>query len=212
MPVLSYAAKQTMQDLVRLELEKRYPDAVVQLDEVESAPAQAQVLKDIQGATLLQDSGMGVALFRIRDLLRDVEVHIKFSAWIEAPVAVRRIQPMEVLHEEDFKIQKINVAQGLFQPMRGLLVRSGFPLGGYESRQTILPGQPPLTSGIQRIADIKRGDVVQVKMVSNGVWVQTAGIAEEPGYRGQSIRVLIQKTKRQIQGEVLNSRNVEVEL
>jgi flagella basal body P-ring formation protein FlgA len=127
-------------------------------------------------------------------------------------VALKRIHPGEKLSRGEFQIQPINIAQGLAYQYRGVMLGSKEKIEGLEARQTILEGQYPLTSGVERIPDIRRGDTVELKIVSGTIRLSTMGQVQEPGYLGESVRVLTRKAKKELVGKLRAGGIVEVRL
>jgi flagella basal body P-ring formation protein FlgA len=59
---------------------------------------------------------------------------------------------------------------------------------------------------------IKRGDNVTVVLDQDGLEVSTRGVAQEQGYPGKTIRLVNPKSKKEIQGLVLDAKTVKVQL
>ena len=127
---------------------------------------------------------------------------IGYSAWQPAFVAVRRVFPAERLGTTDFVEQEVNVAVAPYHDLRGLLVPPDTSIATLESRQTILEATPLLSSAVQRIPDLRRGDAVRIHLVSNGLTLSVPGIAEEPAYFKNRVKVMTDRTKRELIGEL----------
>jgi flagella basal body P-ring formation protein FlgA len=59
---------------------------------------------------------------------------------------------------------------------------------------------------------IKRGDNVNVVLDQDGMEMSTKGVAQEQGYVGKSIRLVNPRSKKEIQGLVLDAKTVKVQL
>jgi flagella basal body P-ring formation protein FlgA len=59
---------------------------------------------------------------------------------------------------------------------------------------------------------IKRGDNVTVLLDQDGMEISTKGVAQEQGYAGKYIRLLNSRSKKEIQGLVLDAKTVKVQL
>ena len=197
--------------LVIARLSQSYPGAHINLagnirwvrGEAPTGVSQIQVLRE---------TGNGDVQFLARGLSGDSEVIIGFSADMSALAPIRRIIPGEALHAELFKLQEVNVAQGMAREYRGVFLPVASDLERLEARQTLLEGQFTLSSGVQRIPDIKRGEMVRIQMRSGEVLLSTLGQAEEPGYLDGPIHVMIQKSKRSLSGTLIAKGTVEVRL
>jgi flagella basal body P-ring formation protein FlgA len=193
------------------ELQKRYPSAKIELADSQLGGLTFQ--SPIRRVQLIKEVGQGSAEFLIEDQSGAQQVtQIRFSARISTFVAQRKIRPLEKLSADDFMLQSIDVAQGLAHEYRAMMLPPDAELSKFEARQTILQGQYPLSSGIQRIPDIKRGDTVRVTLLSGEIELSTSGIAQEPAYYDAPVRVLTQKTKKELMGKLLPNGSVEVRL
>lgn len=59
---------------------------------------------------------------------------------------------------------------------------------------------------------VKRGDIVTILAESNGLQIRVKGTALMDGFRGQFIRIKNTRSKRELQGEVVASRTVRIDL
>lgn len=137
---------------------------------------------------------------------------ISFSAWIPAQVAIKRIQPGQILAPEQFTIQNVNVAMGMAFEYRGVIVGKETQIKGLEARQTVLEGQFLTSTAVQRIPDVRRGDSVRIQLISGDLVISTMGSVEEPGYLNGRVHVLASKTKREFVGSLLPGGIVQVKL
>jgi flagella basal body P-ring formation protein FlgA len=65
---------------------------------------------------------------------------------------------------------------------------------------------------VRRIPDVKKGEWVQIQLISGDVTLSTRGQAEEAGYLNQKLRVTSFGTKRLMEGELKSGGIVEVRL
>lgn len=211
------SASASISSLLSEELSKRFTSARIEF----TAPIAYQVaegkLGPVTAVRLLSANSRGEAkaLVDYKDELgitRTIEANANFAAWVDAPVAARRILPGEKLSPESYRIQRINTAQGQAYEFRGVIVPASQDLTRVEARQTILEGQYLLSTALQRIPDVRRGDLVRVELNSGGVAISSQATAQEPGYLDQPVRVLTAKTKRELVGELKAGNVVEVKL
>jgi flagella basal body P-ring formation protein FlgA len=137
---------------------------------------------------------------------------VSFSAWVPARIATRRVMPGEALKSESFVTQEVNIAAGQSYEFRGVILPIATDINTLESRQTILEGQLLLSSAVKKLPDVRRGDVVRIHLISNGITLSTQGLAEEPGYLNNPLKVMTQKGKRELIGQLSPGRIVEVKL
>ena len=127
-------------------------------------------------------------------------------------IALKRVYPNEKLNKKDFRLQEINVSSGLAHEYRGNFLSKDADLNQLEARQSILEGGFVLSSGVQKTPDIRRGEAVQIRMISGGVVISLSGTAEEPAYLDQPVRVMTQQTKKSLLGKLGENHRVEVQL
>jgi flagella basal body P-ring formation protein FlgA len=203
-------------ELAREQLEQAYPGARIAVAIGEVSCPGGEAPRNAAKATLALDSGRGYARFALQgagiQAQSVTECWVRFSALMPAWVAKRRILPGEKLSQDSFERKEIDVAQGMAREMRGLLLTTDLTQVALESRQTILEGQPALSNAVQQTPDIRRGDALRIRMLSGGVILSTAGTAEEPAYLQSPVRVITQKSKRQLVGKLVESGVVEVRL
>ena len=137
---------------------------------------------------------------------------ISFRALQSAYLAVRRIRPGERLSMDAAQIREVNVAQGIARELRSLLMKNDVVIDQLESRQTFLEGQLITLQGVNRVPDVRRGDSVQVRLITAGITLNTMGIVQEPARIGEAVRVLTRSTKREIVGRLTDGRIAEVAL
>jgi flagella basal body P-ring formation protein FlgA len=164
--------------------------------------------------SILGETSRGEAMFAVSgtDGTRAADGWVDFEAWVPARVALRRVHPGEPVSADMFTPRDVNVAVGQAHEERGVILESGRALTGLQARQTILEGQLLLSSAVERIPDVHRGDVVRVELLSNGLSLVTQGVVEEPGFTGESIHVMASKTKRELMGRLAANGVVEVRL
>lgn len=214
-----FAAEKTeekIESLLRSELSKRFSNpsttAAIEFLTGTTFPIIPEG-KQVSQVRILSEAGTGTADYSV--LFADGSSSLgqaRFSAMVPTFVAVKRIHPGDKISRGDFQIQSVNVAQGLAYQYRGVMIGSKESVDGLQARQTILEGQYPLTSGVERMPDIRRGDTVQVKIVSGDIQLSTLGTVQEPGYLNRSIRILTQKTKKELVGLLKEGSIVEVKL
>ncbi len=170
--------------------------------------------KLLNSIDLLGDDGRGNMHFLAKGSVNEFESEgwVKFSAWVPTKIPLKRIRPGEALHEDMFVVQAVEVSTGLAHEYRGVLVSDKIEVAGLEAIQTILEGQFLTTVSVQKIPDLRRGDLVKIEMNSSGMVLSLPGVAEEPGYNLKKIRVMTSKSKRQLSGILHSGGVVEVQL
>lgn len=137
---------------------------------------------------------------------------VNYAAWIHALIPSRRIYPGEKLVPDLFKSQEINGALGLAYEYRGLIIARDTSVVGLEARQTILQGQYLISTAVQKIPDVRRGDSITIRLISGGLSVSTLGTAEESAYIAGKVKVIENRSKREFVGSLIPGGIVEVRL
>jgi flagella basal body P-ring formation protein FlgA len=170
--------------------------------------------ESFQSVAVLGETPRGEIMFSVTaaDGTRAGEGWASYSAWVPARVATKRLHPGDRLADDMFTLQDVNVAFGQAHELRGVILEPEAQVANLEARQSVLEGQMLLSTQVQRVPDVRRGDAVTVQLVSNGLSLQTQGVAEEPAYTGGQVRVTASKTKRELVGRLSPSGVVEVKL
>jgi flagella basal body P-ring formation protein FlgA len=210
---------------VRDELSKRYPGARVELTSAVQwlmiGGATTQNAANLPQGEIISirvgdENARGEVPFSVQSRddagVRLSWGRLSFAAFVPARIAARRLQPGEVVLPSGFIAQDVNVAYGQNHEIRGLIMPSSDPLTRLETRQTVLEGQPLLSSEVERVPDIRRGDSVRIELVSGSLTLSTLGTASEPGYLAGQIHVVSQKTKRELIGTLMDGGIVRVRL
>ncbi|MBY0469825.1 flagellar basal body P-ring formation chaperone FlgA [bacterium] len=205
-------AKQRVSQLISQEIQKKYPAAKIEMGAISEFPAGNPI-----HVSLVEDSGRGyvkcmVQLEQGEDEVIERLVSASFTALMPAYIAKKRVLPGEKLDAENFKKDFVNVAHGMAREYRGVILSSEVKLENLQATQTILEGNYPLSSGVQKIPDVKRGDLVRVRVLSGRVMLSLQGTAQEPGNVKDQVRILTEKTKRELKGKVMPDGSIEVQL
>ena len=208
---LSYAS---FEDSLKKELISRYYGAEIELlTSIECIRGSLPVSD--QPLLFLTEDGMGNARFTWKDSRYPFhsEGKVSFSAWMQGRSAQKRIKPGEALHPDYFVSKKIDVARGAGREYRGALFPIGEEISQMESTQTIMEGQFLVTSAVRKIPDVKRGEIVRIKLMSGDLTLSTQGVSQETGYVHNQIKVITQgKVKKEFSGLLKEGRMVEVQL
>jgi flagella basal body P-ring formation protein FlgA len=167
---------------------------------------------EVERVEVLAVNARGEAQFVAKSKDAAAQGTVSYSAWVPARVATRRVMPGETLHSESFMTQEVNIATGQAYEFRGVILPIDADVNALESRQTILEGHFLSSSAVRKVPDVRRGDIVRIHLISNGVTLSTLGVAEETGYLNNPLRVMTQKTKRELLGQLSPGRIVEVKL
>ncbi len=203
----------------RLVLGERIPSAEIRIPSLEKLFSQLPLsgYVSVTKVRLVEDRAQGVAIFELTGQgvdgaqLSDL-VQTPYAAWKRVLAPVRRIYPNSKLKNDDFKIQEVNVATGAPREYRGVMLSADSDLSGFQSRQTILENQFVTTGAIERQPDVRKGDTVRLDLVSGDLTLSTQATASEAGAVGERVRVLTNKSKKEVVGIVREDHSVEVKL
>ncbi len=137
---------------------------------------------------------------------------VLFAAYTLAHFSKKRILPLQTLQNEDFEVREIDLSSPQYRDQRGLVMEAREDLTQLEAKQTILEGTPIYRHAVQAVYDVKRGDALQVRLVSGEIVLTTSGVASENAYLGKAVRVTAGKNKKDLVGKVVSAQSVEVKL
>ena len=217
-PVESGLAEQLNQKF-KAALEERIPGAEIRLPSLEKICSEAPLVNytGISKVRLVEDRAHGIALFEVSGLSsgggdRTDLVQTPYSAWKRVLTAAHRIYPNTKLKNEDFKIQEVNVASGSPREYRGIMLPAETEMTGKQSRQTILENHFVTETAIEKQPELRKGDMVRLDLTSGDLTLSTQATASEPGSVGDRIRVITQKSKKEVVGTVREDHSVEARL
>lgn len=205
-------AEKPIREGLKTELLKRYPNSRIEFVSpikwtTGVAPAQ------LQAVTILNETARGEIQFVVHGKNAEIsEGWTSFAAWVLSYNAVRRIRPGEMLAPELFVEREINVSTGQGREYRGVIFPHESQISGLEARQTIMEGQTLYSTAVEQVPDGKRGDMVRVILMGDSMTLTTQGVLEEPGFINGQVRVMANKTKRELVGMLKEGGIVEVKL
>lgn len=198
--------ERTLNQQITVLLQERNPGARILISEIR--PIQHQAVP--QGRLMIrQESKPGSAWV---EGAPDVSVLVSYSALVPVYVSKRRISPKEALRPEDFETREIDVCDAQNVQYRGILLPIHQDLTKLEARQSILQGGYALSTGVQKLPDLRRGDNVRIRINAGGLAVQASGISQDEVNIGENVRVTSQTTKKLLTGKLIEKGLVEVEL
>jgi flagella basal body P-ring formation protein FlgA len=205
---ISQSDIENLKNQIRIELGHQYPGAHINLD----GPLKlvhGSLSSPIKNVSWTSEAVRGEARLNVNGF---AEVSTNYTATIPARIAKVRISPNEKLTADMFVQQDVNVATGMAYEMRGLILPQTDDVSRLESRQTIMEGQFLTSSAVSKIPDIRKGDTVRIHIISGDLNLTAQGIAAEPGYEKNPIRVVVARSKHELTGELEAGGIVEVKL
>lgn len=134
------------------------------------------------------------------------------SVWALAKVSNKKIKPGEKLKNEFFSLKNIEISRLKMPESRRYILNVNQDLENLEAVQTILEGDLLLSSSVKKIPDVRRGELVNVRLSSGNVTLSVPGISEDFGYLNDKIKVITSKAKKQFSGYLSPGGVVEVQL
>jgi flagella basal body P-ring formation protein FlgA len=146
-----------------------------------------------------------INLYKESKLVRSRQVRVCIDYYDDVLVTSDRIRRHEVIAEGKFRIEKLKVTYLTDKPLK-----SEDELDGKWARRSIGKGQI-LTSGmVESIPAITSGQQVAILYRTPGFEISTRGVALEPGYKGESVRVRNTQSKKIIICTILDDKTVQV--
>lgn len=197
------------------ELQKKYPGSRIELRGDLNLISGEIPRKDLV-ISLSSEKPDGRFQFQVKGIIAEkavsATIEIDASAWVSTWVAKKRIHPGEKLSVEMFDKQEVDVTSGLAHEHRGLILSAEENISELQTRQSILQGHYVLSTAVQPIPSVDRGDVVRVRLTSGDIVLVTGAVAQEPGHVNKPINVITQRTKKHLIGTLKEGNLVEVKL
>jgi len=195
------------QEVLRFHLQKKYPNTEIKVDQDISWKKPMLAKEDSivssyevrPGVYRVEFKNGGAGEFRVKALLRVL-------------VASESIAPGVRLNKKKFEVREVDVFDASYSLFRTALASTDNVLEEYETKQTIVAGEPLLVTAIRKVPDVRKGKQVSVEIVSGGLRVTTEGRSEGTGFVGMELDVQILSTKKKLSGILKSPGLVEVTL
>jgi flagella basal body P-ring formation protein FlgA len=140
-------------------------------------------------------------------MTRRVPITVDVTATVPVVVAARKIHRHEIVTPEMLTTRKMRVGREYRS-----LIRDPEEITGLMAKYVIPAERPLRPSMFCEAPDVKRGDMVSLKLVSNELVITTTGKARRDGKVGEEIPVICQPTGKPLLGTVQGPREVVVNL
>jgi flagella basal body P-ring formation protein FlgA len=134
-------------------------------------------------------------------------VSARVEVYREVLVAARRLDRHELIGEEDVGLERIDI-----RSLGGKFFASGEGLTGRRTRKIIPEGAVILTTDVEKIPVVERGETILLVVRVGGITVRATGKALEDGAEGDEIDVKNDRSGKRLRGVVTDKGLVEVEL
>lgn len=162
---------------------------------------------DLSGISIRGNSEIGLKYFDAEGrLTKYIKLPVTLLVQYQVPVAARVLARGVPVQTGDFKMEwrdasAFSSAPARMEDLLGRVVRN-------QVREDDVVYESSLE--IERL--ISKGDRVRVAVIADGLMLSTTGIAQEPGIKGQTIKVLNIDSKKEIFAVVTDTKSVEVRL
>lgn len=213
---VSVGLPQDFKSFASTEILRRWTGAQIRIEKVEVADrADAAGEMPAEGSRadtyrFTSEHPQGVATFE--SATGGARISVFFTAWQRAWVPSSRVIYGQKVSSGTVDAASVNVTYGQNRELRGLFLAADSDISRLEARQTLLEGQPILSSAVQKIPDVRRGESVKLVVRSSGLELATPATAEESSHIGEPVRVTTQKSKRTLTGRLIGDGVVEVKL
>lgn len=201
---------------IRAALAERHPGAAIELGpELRFQRGSLTDAALVRRVEVLGESGRGTATVRLLGDELAVDAVVPYTARRRVWTSARRLGIGTRLEAAQLSLAETDVALGQAFAQRSSLLGAEDLVDGaeaLETRQTVLEGTPLTRGQVQAVPDIRRGQAVEIRVISGGLRLSTRGTAEESARTGDSVRVISGSTKRTLGGTLLGPGLVEVRL
>jgi flagella basal body P-ring formation protein FlgA len=172
------------------------PDSLVSLAPV--PPRNDKLLGDVTLEMVIMHQGQPFKRLKVSGIVRLKRLVV---------CATRPLRPQNTIGPEDVQVLPREVTGNADD-----FFISKDQVVGHILAKAVGPQEILTTRHLSNQPIIKRGDNVTVVLDQDGLEVSTKGVAQEQGYPGKTIRLLNPKSKKEIQGLVLDAKTVKVQL
>jgi flagellar basal body P-ring formation protein FlgA len=172
------------------------PDAQVSLAPV--PPHNGKLMGDVTLELVIMHQGQPLKRLKVSGLVRLKRMVV---------CATRPLQPQAIIAPGDVQVVSREVAGKADD-----FFISTEQVVGHFLAKSVGPQEILTTRHLSNQPIIKRGDSVTVVLDQDGMEISTKGVAQEQGYAGKTIRLVNPKSKKEIQGLVLDAKTVKVQL
>ena len=210
-PVYSNQTIDQLESLTKSEIARQYMNTRIELDHTKAMRlVQGTLPTQIQSVHMINEPVHGEAILSVNDGAAQIRVY--YMAMVPALIAKSRVFPNQRLSPEMFNRQDVNVATGMAYELKGLILSQDENVASLQTRQTIMEGQFLVSSAVEKVPDVRKGDDVRIHIISGDLNLTAGGIAAEPGYINNTIKVIVAKTKHELTGLLQADGVVEVKL
>jgi flagella basal body P-ring formation protein FlgA len=202
---------QMLNQCAQAKLEARWPESrivlgsEIQWDEP-SRLAELFSRGSIPELKVLSDHESGLARLQIAG----VGGRVVFKALRNVYVPQKRVFPNQGINPENLKMIEVDLARSPYREHRQLFLYEGQSTENLEAKQSLLEDQPIQLSSVQVRPDLRRGDQLQVEVRLGDITLTTRAQALENGLKGNRVRVLLEKQRREMVGVLRQDGTVEV--
>jgi flagella basal body P-ring formation protein FlgA len=133
------------------------------------------------------------------------QLHGRIYQVVEVPVLRRRINAGDVIRREDIEFMKVRD----YQALRGIIVSPG-ALIGFTPRRALSEQTVLRESDVQQLVLVNRNETVTVTLNTSTMSLSTQGKALDNGAKGETVRVLIAKSNRTLEGTVTGPNTIAI--
>ncbi len=204
--------RQRIADWLVDQLKVRRDDLHVEFDERDAATLDVPAWRDRFAFTTGTRGFLGrlsVTITRIRDekLVDTKRVTVHVAKRQLAAVATRDLRRGDVIRSGDLEIREVKLTRD-----QGLLVGKISDVIGQVVKGSLREGHVVSMDDVEPPLFVRRNEIVQVKVVSGGLLVQTFGRALDDGALGEFVRVRNETSKETYFARVIGSRQATLEV
>ncbi len=169
--------------------------------------AQRITLKTNQFPVRLGHQTLWLEVWQGQQLQNTHRITLSTSLTLPVLVAQEKLSYGETLSAQKVALQPVKVSANLSQYFR----ETDFE-AEWICKQLIRKGEPITKAMLKHKPDIQRGEKVAVHLISGNIIIKTRGWVRQDGVIGDPVPVMIETSRRQMQGQLKSPELVQVEL
>jgi flagella basal body P-ring formation protein FlgA len=151
---------------------------------------------------------MNVLVLQEGKLVKRIYLSGKVVMSKQVVCATRNLQAGQVIAPEDAKVTKQEFSQN---PSHEVFLDPTEVIGKVVAHG-VGPQEAILARNLSKLPPIKRGDLVNILILNNGLSISTKGQAKEAGQVGKNITVINLASKKELQAQVVDRQTVKIEM
>jgi len=164
-------------------------------------------IKTNQSPERLGHQTLWIELWQGQQLQKTLRVTLSITISVPVLVAQEKLNYGEPVSLQKVTLKPVKISTDVSQYFR----KTDFE-GEWISKQLIRKNEPITRNMLKQRPDVQRGEAVTVHLITGNILIKTKGRVRQDGVVGHPVPVMIETSRRQMQGQLKSPELVQVEL